>query len=71
MTPEQFGLTRCSKEELIGGTPEENAEITRRIFSGEKGPKTRRRFAQPPVRACTSPEKAETLGDGVKLGGLN
>lgn len=39
ITPEQYGLTRCKKEDLCGGTPEENAEIARRILSGEKGPK--------------------------------
>ncbi|MDD7738712.1 MAG: anthranilate phosphoribosyltransferase [Lachnospiraceae bacterium] len=39
ITPEELGLQRCSKEELVGGTPKENAEITRRILSGEKGPK--------------------------------
>ncbi len=39
ITPEEFGFTRCSKEELKGGTPAENAEITRRILGGEKGPK--------------------------------
>lgn len=39
ITPEQYGFTRCKKEDLIGGTPEENAEITRRILAGEKGPK--------------------------------
>lgn len=38
--PEQFGMARCSKEALLGGTPEENAGITRAILSGEKGPKT-------------------------------
>jgi anthranilate phosphoribosyltransferase len=37
--PEQFGLDRCKKEDLIGGTPEENAKITRSILAGEKGPK--------------------------------
>jgi anthranilate phosphoribosyltransferase len=37
--PEQFGLTRCKKEDLLGGTPAENAQITRNILSGEKGPK--------------------------------
>ena len=36
--PEQFGFTRCKKEDLIGGTPEENAAITRAILEGEKGP---------------------------------
>lgn len=39
ITPEDFGFTRCSKADLVGGTPEENAEITRRILKGEKGPK--------------------------------
>jgi anthranilate phosphoribosyltransferase len=39
MEPEQFGFARCSKEELIGGTPAENAQITRDILSGVQGPK--------------------------------
>lgn len=39
ITPEQYGFTRCKKEDLRGGSPEENAEITRRILSGEKGAK--------------------------------
>ncbi|MDD6207556.1 MAG: anthranilate phosphoribosyltransferase [Clostridiales bacterium] len=39
ITPEQFGFTRCSKDDLKGGTPEENAKITRDILSGVKGPK--------------------------------
>jgi anthranilate phosphoribosyltransferase len=37
--PEQFGMTRCKKEDLLGGTPAENAQITRNILNGEKGPK--------------------------------
>lgn len=39
ITPEQFGFTRCTKEDLVGGTKEENARIIRDIFSGAKGPK--------------------------------
>lgn len=40
ITPEQFGYTRCDKETLAGGTPEENAAITRAILSGaEQGAK--------------------------------
>lgn len=39
ITPEEFGLTRCNKEDLLGGTPEQNAKITLDILSGVKGPK--------------------------------
>lgn len=35
--PEQYGLQRGRKEDIVGGTPEENAEITRRILAGEQG----------------------------------
>ena len=38
--PEDFGFKTCSKDELVGGTPSENAQITRDILSGkERGPK--------------------------------
>lgn len=39
ITPEEFDFSRCSKEDLKGGTPEENAQITLAILNGEKGPK--------------------------------
>ena len=39
ITPEQFGYETCPKTELRGGTPEENAAITRSILNGQKGPK--------------------------------
>ncbi|MDD6617612.1 MAG: anthranilate phosphoribosyltransferase [Clostridiales bacterium] len=40
ITPEQFGLRRCALQELVGGTPEENAQISKDILTGkEKGPK--------------------------------
>ena len=35
ITPEQFGLTRGTKEELTGGTPEHNAQTTRDILEGK------------------------------------
>ena len=35
--PEDFGLERCAKAELKGGSPAENADITRAILRGEKG----------------------------------
>ncbi len=37
ISPEQFGLTRCKKEELTGGTPDENATITKAVLAGEQG----------------------------------
>ncbi len=40
ISPEDFGLPRCHKADLRGGTPEENAQITRGILSGSiSGPK--------------------------------
>ena len=39
ITPEEFGFTRCTKEDLRGGTPEENARITLDILRGEQGHK--------------------------------
>lgn len=40
ITPEQFGLRRCRIEEMIGGSPQENAQITKDILSGkERGAK--------------------------------
>ena len=39
ITPEQFGLGRCTLADLTGGGPAENAEIARRILDGEPGPK--------------------------------
>ena len=39
ITPEQLGLKRCKKEELIGGMPKENAKIAREILDGKEGPK--------------------------------
>jgi anthranilate phosphoribosyltransferase len=39
LEPEEFGFTRCKKEDLIGGTPQENAQITRDILRGVKGPR--------------------------------
>ena len=40
ISPEQFGLRRCGLDDLIGGDPEENAQITINILNGtERGAK--------------------------------
>jgi anthranilate phosphoribosyltransferase len=38
--PEDFGFVRCKKEDIEGGTPEENAKYAMEILKGAKGPKT-------------------------------
>ncbi|MCR5302226.1 MAG: anthranilate phosphoribosyltransferase [Lachnospiraceae bacterium] len=38
--PEDFGMKSCTKDDLKGGTPEENAQITRDILGGKAGHKT-------------------------------
>ena len=37
--PEDFGFVRCRKEDLLGGSPADNAKITRAILGGEQGPR--------------------------------
>ena len=66
ITPEQFGFTRCTKQDLVGGTPEENAAITRGILAGEKGPK-RDAVLLNAGAALYIGGKAETLEDGIRL----
>lgn len=66
ITPEDFGLTRCTKEDLVGGTPQENAAITRAILSGEKGPK-RDAVLMNAGAALYIGGKAESMANGVKL----
>ncbi len=39
LNPEDYGFKLCEKQDLVGGDPKENAEITRAILNGEKGPK--------------------------------
>ncbi len=67
ITPEDFGFTRCSPAALKGGTPKENAEITKAILRGEdKGPK-RSAVLLNAGAALYIGEKAESMEEGVKL----
>ncbi len=68
IAPEDFGLKRCEKSELVGGSPEENAEITRAILSGEKGAK-RDAVLMNAGAALYIGGKAETMAEGVALAG--
>lgn len=65
LTPERFGFERCDKAELVGGTPEENAEITRAILAGaDRGPK-RSAVCLNAGAALYIGEKAASLEEGV------
>ena len=64
--PEQFGFKKCSKEELVGGSPEENAKITLAILNGEKGPK-REAVLMNAGAGFYVAGKVSTLEAGVKL----
>ena len=64
--PEDFGFERCTKDDLKGGTPEENAQITRDILSGLQGHK-RNAVLLNAGAALYIGGKAESMSDGIKL----
>lgn len=64
--PEDFGFTRCTKADLLGGTPEENAQITLSILNGEKSHK-RNAVLLNAGAALYIGGKAESLENGIKL----
>ena len=66
ITPEDFGFDRCTKDDLKGGAPEENATITRAILSGEKGHK-RNAVLMNAGAALYIGGKAESMKDGIVL----
>lgn len=66
IAPEDFGFERCTKDNLKGGTPEENAKITREILGGAKGHK-RNAVLMNAGAALYIGGKAETLKDGIAL----
>ncbi len=64
--PEDFGLTRCTKEDLVGGSPDENAQITRDILGGAKGPK-RDAVLMNAGASLYIGGKAENFAEGIEL----
>ncbi len=68
ISPEDFGLTRCEKKELVGGTPAENAAITRAILGGERGPKRDAVLMNAGASLCIG-GKADNMAEGIKLAG--
>jgi anthranilate phosphoribosyltransferase len=68
ITPEEFGLKRCEKADLVGGTPEENAKITLAILGGEKGAKRDAVLMNAGAALCIG-GKAADLKEGIALAG--
>ena len=64
--PEDFGFSRCTKEELRGGTPEENAAITLDILQGTPGPR-RHAVLLNAGAALYLAGKADSMRDGTAL----
>lgn len=66
--PEDFGMERCRREDLSGGTPQENARITLSLLDGEKGAK-RNAVLLNAGAALYIGGKAESMKEGVALAG--
>lgn len=66
ITPEQFFGSQSNPEDLTGGDPEMNAEITRKIFNGEKGPK-RNVVLINASAALVAAGKAKDFEEGISL----
>ena len=64
--PEDFGFERCKKEDLVGGDPKENAQITLDILKGQKGPK-RNAVVLNSAAGLYVADVVESINDGVKL----
>jgi len=67
IAPEDFGIARCSKNDVAGGTAEENALITRAILAGEeRGPKRDIVLLNAGAALFTA-QAAPTIGEGIEL----
>ena len=66
ITPEDFGFERCTKEDLKGGTPEENTKIVRDILGGQKGNK-RNAVLMNAGASLYIGGKADSMKEGIEL----
>lgn len=67
ITPEQFGYTRCDKDALTGGTPQENAQITKDILSGSERGAKRCAVCLNAGAALYIAGKTQTMEEGVRM----
>ena len=66
ITPEQFGFARCTPNDLLGGTPDENVAITRSILAGENGHR-RNAVLMNAGAALYIADKAASIEEGIAL----
>lgn len=67
INPEDFGFDKCSKEELVGGNPNENAAITRDILSGKEQGAKRNAVILNAAACIYIAGKADTIKDAVAI----
>lgn len=66
ITPEEFGFERCTKDDLKGGSPKENADITLAILKGENGHK-RNAVLMNAGASLYIGGKAQSMKEGIAL----
>jgi len=66
ISPEDLGFERVGMEMIKGGTPQENAEILRRVLKGKRGPQ-RNVVLMNAAAALVAGDRAESLQEGAKL----
>lgn len=64
--PEDFGMPRCNKDDLLGGSPAENAQITRGILAGSVGGHKRNAVLLNAGASLYLGGKASSIGEGVE-----
>ncbi len=67
ITPEQYGLKTYDKGQLLGGSPAENAAITRAVLSGQERGAKRDAVVMNAAAGLYVAGKADDLQAGVKL----
>lgn len=67
ISPEDFGMKICQKSELVGGSPAENAEITKKILSGEDFSAKRDAVLLNAGASLYIAQKTKNISEGIEL----
>ena len=65
--PEDFGMVRGEKDEIVGGTPKENAAVTRGILEGRITGTKRNAVLLNAGCAIYAANKAASISDGIRI----